>query len=180
MKIRQRAVRTGVWITVAAVGAVALASGAGTVRGQEARHATVFTATLSGFEQVPSILSNGTGTFSLTINGTTSITYRLSYSGLSSPVTQAHVHFAQRGVNGGIIFFLCGGPKPACPAAGTVTGTVVASDVNPPGDPEPVTAQGIQPGDLAGTIRAIRSGNTYANVHTTTFPGGEIRGQLAG
>ncbi|MCU1252286.1 MAG: sorting protein, partial [Edaphobacter sp.] len=30
----------------------------------------------------------------------------------------------------------------------------------------------------AGLIAALNSGNTYANIHTTNFPGGEIRGQI--
>jgi hypothetical protein len=35
---------------------------------------------------------------------------------------------------------------------------------------------GIQPGDLAGMLEAVRSGNSYVNVHTSNFPSGEIRG----
>src|SRR5438105_14336847 len=65
-------------------------------------------AKLSGFQQVPPVLSNGKGSFSAEIHDINSITFRLNYSGLSSPVTGAHVHFGQKGANGGIIFFLCG------------------------------------------------------------------------
>jgi len=138
-------------------------------------------AKLSGFQQVPPLLSNGTGRFSAVIHGNSSITFRLSYSGLSSHVTAAHVHFGQKGVNGGVIFFLCGGgPTAACPASGTITGTITAAEVSvlPADNPDSVIPQGIQPGDLAGTIRAILSGVTYVNVHTQTFPAGEIRGQI--
>ena len=40
-------------------------------------------------------------------------------------------------------------------------------------------AQGIEMGvGFAEAVRAIRSGNTYANVHSVKFPGGEIRGQI--
>ena len=39
--------------------------------------------------------------------------------------------------------------------------------------------QGISAGEFAELIRAIRSGNAYVNVHTMTFPAGEIRGQLS-
>ncbi len=53
-----------------------------------------------------------------------------------------------------------------------MTGTIVASDVVGP------TAQGIAAGDLASVLRAIRAGMAYANVHTSTFPNGEIRGQI--
>jgi hypothetical protein len=131
-------------------------------------------AKLSGFQEVPPILSNGRGEFRAIINGDSSITFQLSYSGLSSAVMFAHVHFGQPGVNGGILFFLCsGGSQDACPPSGTVTGKITAADIMP-GVPE----QGVQPGDLAGVIRAIRSGLTYANVHTVNFPTGEIRGQI--
>jgi hypothetical protein len=53
-----------------------------------------------------------------------------------------------------------------------VTGTARATDVIGP------TAQGIAPGEFAKILDAIRSGAAYANVHTTRFPGGEIRGQI--
>ena len=86
----------------------------------------------------------------------------------------AHIHLAQKGVNGPVTVFLCGGPTPACPSpGGTVTGTIVAADVLA------IPAQGLAAGDLAGLLRAIRAGVTYVNVHSATFPTGEIRGQIA-
>jgi len=53
-----------------------------------------------------------------------------------------------------------------------VTGTITAADILA------ITAQGLAAEDFAGAVRAIESGNTYVNVHTTLFPGGEIRGQI--
>jgi hypothetical protein len=38
--------------------------------------------------------------------------------------------------------------------------------------------QGIPAGAFADVLRAIRAGKAYANVHTSTSPGGEIRGQI--
>ena len=131
-------------------------------------------ATLSGFQEVPPILSDGRGEFRATIRDNSSITFKLRFSGLSSQVMFAHVHFGQQGVNGGILFFLCGGgskPQP-CLESETISGTITAQDVMA------VPAQNVQAGDLAGVIRAIRRGVTYVNVHTTNFPAGEIRGQL--
>jgi CHRD domain len=144
-----------------------------------------FGALLIGYEEVPPVLTTGSGTVQLTIStARTSIHYSLSYSGLSSAVTQAHIHFGERPVNGGIIVFLCDNtgkaPQgvPACPNSGTVTGTLTAIDVNPPNDPEPVTTQGIAPGEFTGLLRAIEHDDAYANVHTSNFPAGEIRGWL--
>ena len=53
-----------------------------------------------------------------------------------------------------------------------MTGTITAAQVLA------VPAQGVTAGDFAGLVRIIRSGDAYANVHTTAHPGGEIRGQV--
>jgi len=137
-------------------------------------------AQLSPFNQVPSVLAGSRGDFEAEINEDGTISFALSYAGMSSPVVQAHIHFGAGMTNGGVVVFLCGGAKPACPASGTVTGTITAADVSvlPASNGDSVIPQGIQPGDLAGLIRAIRAGDTYVNVHTTTFPSGEIRGQV--
>jgi hypothetical protein len=138
---------------------------------------------LSGYEEVPSVSTTGSGEFRGMISADDgSISYDLSYSGLQGTVTQAHVHFAQSGVNGAIVFWLCGtetnpGPAgtPTCPQEGTVSGVITAEDIvaTPP-------AQQIAAGDIAAVIAAIRAGVTYVNVHTDLSPGGEIRGQIRG
>lgn len=137
-------------------------------------------ASLSGFAEVPSISTTGTGKLRLRIDpGTSTITYELTYSGLQGgAVTGAHLHFAQVGVAapGNVIASLCGGTEAACPAtpAGVLAGTIVPAEILGP------AAQGIAPGEFAEVLRAIRAGAVYANVHTTTYSGGEIRGQLKG
>jgi CHRD domain len=135
-------------------------------------------ARLRGFEEVPSLVTGAGGHFQATL-GEGEITYELSYSTFRGPVTQAHFHIAQRGVNGGIVVFLCSnlGNGPAgtqpCPAApGSITGTIHASDIIGS------ASQGLAAGDMAGLVRAIRAGVAYANIHSTVFPGGEARGQL--
>jgi CHRD domain len=134
-------------------------------------------ARLSGFQEVPAISTTGEGQFEgkLSEDGNT-LSYELSYSKLTgATVSAAHIHIGQTSVNGGVMAFLCGGGnKPACPVSGTVTGTIVASDITGP------AAQGIAAGEFSEALRAIRSGNAYANVHTNLFPGGEIRGQIRG
>ena len=80
-------------------------------------------------------------------------------------------------VGGGVIAFLCGGgSKPAYPPGtateAVVTGVITAADIIGP------TAQGIEPGSFDEAVRAIRAGATYANVHSTRWPAGEIRGQI--
>jgi hypothetical protein len=139
---------------------------------------THFSTSMTGFEETPPILTNGSGTFHATIQGN-ALTYTETFGGLTSPVTQSHIHFAERGVAGSIFVFLCSslgnGPAgtQACPAGGgTITGTVTAANVLG------VTGQNITAGEFAELLRILRSGDAYVNVHTTRFPAGEIRGQL--
>jgi len=40
--------------------------------------------------------------------------------------------------------------------------------------------QGIAATEFAEVLKAMREGVTYANVHSTLYPGGEIRGQIRG
>jgi hypothetical protein len=140
----------------------------------------ILRAKLISFNQVPSILSNARGAFDARINEDGTIAFALSYVNMSSPVVQAHIHFGASKTNGGVIVFLCGGSKPACPASGTIGGTITAGDVSvlPSTNGDSVIPQGINPADLGALITAIRSGDTYINVHSTTFPSGEIRGQV--
>ena len=127
---------------------------------------------LDGYQEVPAISTTGSGKFKIKVNGD-SAQFKLRYSDLSSPVKFAHVHFGREGVNGGVIAFLCGGGgKPACPASGEVTGTIVPADVIGPAD------QGIAAGEFAEFVRALKADAVYANVHTDTFGDGEIRGQV--
>ena len=133
---------------------------------------------LKGYEEVPAVSTLASGEFSAKVRDS-QIEYRLSYSGLEGDVQQAHIHLGQERVNGMISVFLCSnlnnGPAgtQACPPApATVSGTIGPSDVIGP------AAQGIAPGEYAELLRAIRAGVTYANVHSSKFPGGEIRAQL--
>jgi hypothetical protein len=145
------------------------------------------TARLRAFEEVPAISSPGAGgRFSAELDETSGeITWRLEYWGTKGDVTQSHLHYAQRGVNGGIVLFLCSnlgnGPvgTQACPDAGppdaptVLTGTAHFTDVTAGGN-----AQGVAAGEIFEVLRGIRGGVVYANLHTDLFPGGEIRGQL--
>src|SRR4030095_2617232 len=66
-------------------------------------------ARLRGFNEVPSISTVATGDFDARIDrAETELSYDLEFSGLEGTVTQSHVHIGQTGVNGGIMFFLCG------------------------------------------------------------------------
>jgi hypothetical protein len=158
------------------IGLLALVS---TVAASADESALTMRASLSGLNEVPPKATGGIGTFKAKAEKGV-IHYTLTYSGLSTPALQAHLHFGQPAVNGGIFVFLCSnlgnGPAgtPACPAAGgTVTGTITAVDIL-----TIAPDQGVSAGDLATALRIIEAGDAYANVHTTRFPAGEIRGQV--
>ena len=141
-------------------------------------------ARLIGFQEVPTVSTVASGEFKATIApDDQSIEYELTYSGLQGTVQQAHIHVAQRSVNGSIVIWLCGtaalpGPAgtPTCPQSGTVSRTVTTADVVAGA----TASQQLAAGELDEVIRALRAGVAYANVHTNLSPGGEIRGQIRG
>jgi CHRD domain len=167
------------------VGAVAVVTIGGTVAVASGDDGSVrrntVTEKLSGYEEDPLVLSTtGTGEFRARISSSgQQISYTLSYSALEGTVAQAHIHLGGRHQSGGISVFLCSnlgnGPvgTQACPAApATIEGVIVPANVIGP------SAQGIAAGQFDELVRAIREGTTYVNVHTSLYPGGEIRAQL--
>ncbi len=162
-------------LTGAACGFVALPAGAEEVR-----------ARLIGFNEVPAVSTTGNATFRARIDERGgSIFWELDYAELQADALQSHIHFGQRHTNGGITVWLCGNASvtpPVNPPAGTqgcparsghLNGTITAANVIGPGG-----AQQLSAGQFDQLVRAIRAGATYANVHTVTSPGGEIRGQI--
>jgi hypothetical protein len=170
---RSRMLAIGVVLCMVAVGVVAtaIATGGRHVQGH-----------LSSYQEVPAVSSGASGSFEARLaRGGEAIEWRLSYSGLEGPVQQAHIHFGQTAVNGGISVWLCSNlPSPPTPAStapcpdppATISGTAGKEQVV---GPEP---QGIAPMELGELVNAIRAGKAYANVHSAKFPGGEIRAQL--
>ena len=138
-------------------------------------------ARLKSYQEVPAVASPASGRFKAAIDKASgTLAYELSYGGLRGDVLMAHIHIAQRGVNGGIVIWLCqtaARPSPVpstpqCPQSGTVSGVVSSADV------QAVAAQGVDANNFGQVLDAVRAGAAYANVHSVRFPGGEIRGQL--
>ena len=99
----------------------------------------------------------------------------LAFSGLESPTTvppgvpgAAHIHFGLPGVEGPILFPFLNFPTGV--TSGSYSAIVTAADLMP--DP----TAGIN--TFAEAVTAIEDGETYFNIHTEKFPGGEIRGQI--
>ncbi len=139
---------------------------------------------MTGYNETPLALStSGNGRFNARISkDETEIQWELSFGDLEGTVTQSHIHFGSRAQTGGISIFLCSnlgnGPAgtQACPASAPednpVTGVAMAANVIGP------AGQGIAAGEFAEVIAAIRAGTAYVNVHSTKYPGGEIRAQF--
>jgi hypothetical protein len=150
-------------------------------------HAEEFHAILVGFNEVGelnnedgAILTEGSGTLDLRLDRQNeTLTFTLKFQNLSAPVTQAHIHFGKVHMAGGVMVFFCSnlatapaGTQP-CPASGgTVTGTLTAANVLA------IAGQNVTAGDFNAVTEALLSDTAYANVHTTNFPAGEIRGQV--
>ena len=141
----------------------------------------VFTTTLTGSQEVPPSGSAGIGSALVTLDTATNLlTVNVSFAGLGSPTIASHIHCcALPGTNAMVA---TGVPTfPGFPL-GVTTGTylmtfdlTVASTYNPAF----ITAHGgTVAGAMAAFIDGLNSGQTYLNIHTSQFPGGEIRGQL--
>ncbi len=139
---------------------------------------------LLGANEVPPVVSRGDGDFDFDFRRGR-IEFELEYDVASngSDVTQAHIHIANPGNNGGVAVFLCtnlgnnppGATLRPCPRSpGEVDGTIVAADVLPV-----IGANGviIEAGDIDGLKRLMDDGAAYVNLHTDAHPPGELRGQ---
>jgi CHRD domain len=143
MSLSRRAVLLGV--ALASIGMIGMAQAA----------TESFKVELSGANQAPPITSSGTGTADITYDPATRVvTWSITYSGLSSPVTMAHFHHGAVGKNGPVVIWL------------TQRGQSVSS---------PITGKATLSADQA---KEFIAGEWYINVHTDDHPGGELRGQV--
>lgn len=110
-------------------------------------------ATLSGKSEVPATTSSGTGTADLDYDAASKkLSWTITYSGLSGPVTAAHFHGpAEPGKNAGVAVAIPNATSSPVKGSATLTDAQAA--------------------DLLG-------GKYYINIHTAANPGGEIRGQV--
>lgn len=121
-----------------------------------------FVAALTGGAEVPPVTTSGMGSATLMIEGQTG-RWTLGAANLTSNVTAAHIHGpAAVDQNAGILVTLSG---PQANTSISLSGTFTPADVS---------------GMTWDTfVTHARNGMLYVNVHTTTNPGGEVRGQLA-
>jgi len=110
---------------------------------------------LTGGQEVPAVTTGGSGTIDTTFDKSTNVlTWTVTYSGLSGPVTAGHFHGpAAAGANAGVAVPFTGNLSSPIRGKATLTAAQVAD---------------------------LTAGRWYVNLHTAKHPGGEIRGQLSG
>lgn len=131
----------------------------------------LFKADLSGDQEVPSVVTAASGMAMFRLDKSeTSIEIQLRVN-KGVAVTQSHIHCAPAGENGPVVVFLAGLHAAGLDVDGKWVSNAFLTDgsiVN--------TACGATIEELA---QSMRTGNTYVNVHSHAFPGGEIRGQIS-
>lgn len=128
----------------------------GEIRGQLLAD-TPIVAPLDARQEVPPNASTARGSGSVFVNPATSqVMASLSWSGLSGAAIAGHIHAAAAGINGPVICNLA----PAASASGSLTDVLCTL--------------------TAAQVSELQAGRTYFNLHTASFPGGEIRGQIDG
>jgi hypothetical protein len=139
-------------------------------------------ANLTGAQEPPPVASAATGTLTLTISADrTQVGFTLNVNTPLASITQGHIHIGPIGTNGPIVLDFCSNltPPPAgvppCPVAPfTLSGTFTAANLRP--STPAIIAAGVN--NFTDVVNHILSGDAYANVHTSAFPNGEIRGQI--
>ena len=136
----------------------------GEIRGQIAPEDLEFEADLDPGQEVQAVVSDGEGEAEFTLRRD-KVRFKLEWDDLTSSAVAAHIHCAPAGSNGDVGVTLLAETKGTdgkvkgsfrAPDAGNACGWLTLSDV----------------------LAAMVTGNAYVNVHTTNFPGGEIRGQI--
>ena len=160
----------------------AAALGAGLLLSVSQASATIFTftATLSGANENPPTASPATGTASVTWDDATHMmTVSVMFAGLVAGNTAAHIHCCvSPPANAGVATTT---PTFTGFPSGVTSGSYMnmfdmtqASSYNPAF----VTLNGSVAGAEATLLAGLHAGQAYLNIHTTSFPGGEIRGFL--
>ena len=125
---------------------------AGEIRGQITPARVRFDAAATGAKETPPNASPGIGVGEFTLLPRNRLQYTVSFSGMIGAVTAAHIHEGAAGTAGPIAFPL------------VLTG------------PSTFSGSNIVLTELG--VARLRAGGFYLNIHSSAFPGGELRGQL--
>ena len=129
-----------------------------------------FVAQLNGAQETPPNPVKSSGYAGVMLSGDGSkMYYSITATDLTTPAMMAHIHTGVLGEAGPVVVTLCSPSTTPCQSEGQVVqGSFDASALSGP----------LQGGTLSDLLYAIETGDAYVNVHTTTYPNGELRGQL--
>jgi glucose/arabinose dehydrogenase len=130
-----------------------------------------FGAILTGREEVPPVMTAASAVAQFVLNPDGTLSWELRATGEIQDATQAHIHLGGYIQNGPVVLFLYGLSAPRDFQAGDLISSGTANDSNV------IARPGFTP-SISNLVQRMRQGRTYANLHTTAFPGGEIRGQI--
>jgi hypothetical protein len=143
-----------------------------------------FVAHLSGANEIPPNASSGTGLAVVLLDPAAhTIQLHVTFSGLSAPDTAAHIHcclpFPFDPINVGVATTVPAFPGfPLGVTSGSYDSALLSLTDAGTYNPAFVTLEGGLAGAEAALVAGIEHGETYLNIHTSLFPGGEIRGFL--
>jgi hypothetical protein len=130
-----------------------------------------FTAQLHGGNENPAIATASVGTATVTWNTATKTgTYAVTVYNMPVATTQGHIHVAAQGANGPVVVNF------VIPGVGAISNDYAFSNTFACSDVVNRPPQGIN--SCEDFEQSLLLNNTYANIHSTANPGGEIRGQL--
>jgi hypothetical protein len=134
-----------------------------------------YRAHLSGANEVPAAMTSAQGQAIFQLNRAgDELSYRLIASNIEN-VTMAHIHLAPAGSNGPVVAWLYPSGPPAQLIPGRHNGVLATGVIRAE------NLVGLLAGQsLSALVAEIEAGNAYVNVHTSQYPGGEIRGQISG
>ena len=130
-----------------------------------------FSATLSGAQELPEVVTPATGKIKAKFDkGFTEVTVDLEIKNLVGSLTGAHLHCARPAVDGPIVIGLMS-PGPLLFDGKRIRGTLTNADFTGAVCSVPVT-------NIVALAFAMQNGLIYVNVHSDATPSGEIRGQM--
>ena len=147
-----------------------------------------FSANMDGAQEVPPVTTEGTGLASLQMQDDT-ITYQVNVVN-TDKITGIHIHKGTSGENGAVLVSLytrsidgddiSSVPKNNAPKIDVASSVQRSSQFSSSGNFHAYDLQGSLEGKtLQDLVSLMQSGETYVNVHTTSYPDGEIRGQIS-
>jgi len=131
-----------------------------------------FRAHLSGDNEVPPVDTDATGQAIFQYKDGM-LHFKLIVANIDD-IFMAHIHMAPAGQNGGVVAWLYppDGPPPSL-IDGKSNGILAEGEIS-----EEDLKGSLEGKELMALIAAMKAGNTYVNVHTSSFGGGEVRGQI--